>query len=194
MNEQGLKVVSHVRLFVGCRFDAATCARLAAWQDALPGMRWLRPETFHVTLIFLGRIPVELLDGLRAALGEVRGRAMTLRTADPGAFRHGRRAVLYAGIAPCEALESLRGAVWDAAAAVVRPKGRGGFVPHIAVGRSHRGQEPDAGQLRAWAGHCRALEPVTLQVPRFELVESVLRPDGAEHHPVEAWELDGIPA
>ncbi len=190
MSDSGPREKTHIRLFAGLRCDAAAQAGLSAWQDALPDMRWMRPETFHITLVFLGRVPVGLLPDVRAALDGVRGRAMTLRTSDPGIFRHGRRAVLCAGIVPSAELETLREAVGRALAPVVPVRGKGGFCPHITVGRSRRGWVADSEVTRVWMAHCRALEPVVMRMSRFGLVESVLRPDGAEHSLVQAWELE----
>ncbi|MFZ0214414.1 MAG: RNA 2',3'-cyclic phosphodiesterase, partial [Candidatus Dormiibacterota bacterium] len=69
------------------------CAALA------PGHRWSPPQNLHVTLRFLGRVDVVLLDRLRDALGEVR--ASPFRVALGGEGRFGRPSaprVLWLGV------------------------------------------------------------------------------------------------
>jgi len=51
---------------------AQACERL---KPAAPGARWVRPESLHLTLKFIGEQPDERLEQFKAALAKVRGPA-----------------------------------------------------------------------------------------------------------------------
>ncbi|MEE9198911.1 MAG: RNA 2',3'-cyclic phosphodiesterase, partial [Dehalococcoidia bacterium] len=118
---------------------------------ALPAsMRWVRPDSVHLTLKFLGAIPQEqvpaIVDSLRTACREVG--PIRLRTGLLGCFpnlRHPR--VLWMGVGgDTEALVALQGRVDSA----VEPLGfaREGrpFVPHLTLARAKgRGAGPGQG-------------------------------------------------
>ncbi len=75
--------VSRMRLFVGipladavARELAAVVGRLRSSESAAlrgsDGLRWTEPESWHITLQFLGNSTAEQLECLKARLGEVR--------------------------------------------------------------------------------------------------------------------------
>lgn len=65
---------STVRVFFALWPDSAVREGLAAWQPALKqlcGGREMRPDTLHLTLVFLGDIPCARLEALQLAAAEV---------------------------------------------------------------------------------------------------------------------------
>ena len=64
-----------MRLFAALDLDDATRQRLAnvtSHLKRIPGVRWTKPEAFHLTLRFFGEWPQERLPELVAALGSVK--------------------------------------------------------------------------------------------------------------------------
>ena len=90
-----------MRLFVALDIDAAIRLRLAEFVSDLrahvPVVRFVGPETFHVTLKFIGES--SRLDELRRALGAVRAAPVELAFRDCGFFPAPQRPrVFWAGI------------------------------------------------------------------------------------------------
>src|SRR6266540_2014560 len=71
---------------------SAQLTKLALGQPAEPGrsLRVIKPETWHVTLAFLGEVPDERLDAASSALLAVHLKKMHLRVAGGGRFGRGR--------------------------------------------------------------------------------------------------------
>ena len=61
-----------MRLFVALDIDDAIRGRIARFLDGVrgfaPDARWVRPESLHVTLKFIGEKPEEELDKIKRAL------------------------------------------------------------------------------------------------------------------------------
>ena len=64
-----------MRLFVALDIDAQIRRRIAEFRDQMrplaPDVRWVGPETFHITLQFLGE--TKKVDEIRQALRTVNG-------------------------------------------------------------------------------------------------------------------------
>ena len=87
------------RLFVACelpddvkRSVAGVIADLRAQSDG--AVRWVNPESLHVTLKFLGEVPERQIPAVKVALQEavVRHSPFFLEFASIGTFRRSRRA------------------------------------------------------------------------------------------------------
>ncbi len=177
-----------IRLFVACRFDPATNSALQAYQKDLPCIRWMQPENFHITLRFIGKIPVDMLDSVKQALGTVRAKSMVLSQGALGWYSHGKRHVLYAGVEASYELSALQKQVVQSLEPVLHP-GAGIFTPHITLGRALRGQNPETPRLQAYVSAMGKLPPVCLPVSSFSLVQSTLTPEGAVHKELVRYPL-----
>ncbi|MEU8380554.1 RNA 2',3'-cyclic phosphodiesterase [Streptosporangium sp. NPDC048865] len=94
-----------MRLFVGLLPPPAArdelVLALEAHRPRWPGLRWLDPANWHVTLSFLGEVPDPVLPGLRTRLAGAATRhpPLTLSLTGAGAFPSARRArVFLAGL------------------------------------------------------------------------------------------------
>jgi 2'-5' RNA ligase len=138
--------------------------------------RWIPPERWHLTLLFLGLVAGSDVPGLRAALGAVVvGTApFALRIAGAGRFGVGRRPqVFWAGLeGDVGALAELAGRLRSA----VRPLGLAvedrPFRAHLTVGRWRRGVPADPDLPVRLAGYRGPGWPVT----EVALLESHLGP------------------
>jgi 2'-5' RNA ligase len=127
--------------------------------------RWIPPERWHVTLLFLGKVPEERVAELRDAVGRAVGRAspFTLRLAGAGRFGAGRRPqVFWTGVdgdvAPLtDLVERLHAGARELGLPVEdRP-----FRPHLTVGRWRPRRPLDAALPDRLAGYRGPDWPVT---------------------------------
>ena len=176
-----------VRAFLALDLDEAMRARLA---EALPrlqrevaGVRWLAPETIHLTLRFLGPSTPEALDRLSAGVERAaRACEPTEATAEGIGFfpPHGPPHVIWLGLRlPPPVLELQAECERAAVAAGFAPESRP-FRPHVTLGRwRDRVRRPATPALDLGATR---LGPVVL-------FKSELRPQGAAHTPLRDFPL-----
>ncbi|HVN94372.1 MAG TPA: RNA 2',3'-cyclic phosphodiesterase [Terracidiphilus sp.] len=139
-----------MRLFVGIPLADAARNEIAAVMERLRGsgeylepneaasLRWSAPDSWHITLQFLGNATEEQLECLKARLGEVRAAPVTVKLGELGSFE--RVGVLFAEVAVTKELAALQRSVMAATAncgfvAEARP-----FHPHITLARKAREQ------------------------------------------------------
>jgi len=105
-----------MRLFVALDIDETIRERITRFLDAVedfaPDARWVRPESLHVTLKFIGEIDELKLTDVKKTLSMVRAAAVTLHFSCTGFFPTPKRArVFWIGITSDEKLTSLARAV-----------------------------------------------------------------------------------
>ena len=150
-----------LRLFVALWPDEATRAQLQAVADAWrwpPGARRYAPADWHVTLCFLGAVPAQRLEALRAALA-VPWTPCTLRLTHAQCWPRGL-AVLTATAVPA-ALATLHRRLGRAVEALGLPVERRPLRPHVTLARRADGAEPPP-----------AVVPLAWPVSAYALVQS----------------------
>ena len=175
------------RIFFAVDLDLATrraAAEIARSCTQAPGgdaVRWLREETFHVTLRFLGDTDPErieiLADCVREQTAGLRPFRMELGGARPFPSKRGAFAVVL-DVVPVEGFEELAAAVErGTVAAGFDPETRR-FRPHLTLGRV-RGKK--------FSGVTAAVTPVGqgCDVNEVVLFRSDLHPSGAQYTPLE---------
>jgi 2'-5' RNA ligase len=182
------------RLFVALEPPEPVRRRLAALQAELrraagraaDEIRWVAPESVHLTLQFLGAVPEERVAGIEAALrgAAADARPLALEVKGAGGFPNARRPrVLWAGLAgdlgPLAALAADLGG--RLAPLGFPPEGRP-FSPHLTLGRARdgRGAPGIAGALASVA----QAEGAPWRASELFLVESHLSPRGPRHEAV----------
>jgi 2'-5' RNA ligase len=179
-----------MRLFVGIPLAAAATGELAAVSARLrsrqDGLRWAAPESWHVTLQFLGNTGPKRYASLVARLGELRSPPVPVRIEELGCFD--RAGIFFAGVGLSPELLSLEQLVTAATglcgfAAETRP-----FHPHITLAR---GKGEGRGQtLRALKARMQRPPVFTRFVAQeFLLYESLLSPSGARYEVRERFRL-----
>ena len=133
-----------VRLFVACEVPDDVKESIGGVIDELrrrsgSAVRWIRPEGVHVTLKFLGEVPVRKLPAVKLAIQEavVGHSPFELEFSNIGTFggREGLR-IMWVGIAgDVLRLEALVRAVNAALAVVGFEPERRPFRPHLTLGR-----------------------------------------------------------
>lgn len=134
----------HVRLFVACEVPEDTRRAISVVIDELrsrsgTAVRWIRPEGVHVTLKFLGEVPVKQLPSIKLAVQEavLVSAPFELEFSSIGTFggREGLR-LMWVGIAgDVLRLEKLVRDVNAALAVVGFEAERRPFRPHLTLGR-----------------------------------------------------------
>ncbi len=172
-----------LRLFVAVWPPEDLVARVAALpRPDVRGLRWTRPEQWHVTLRFLGAVDDGEVARLVSALAGAAGAcAPVMATAGPAVGRFGQR-VLHV---PVEGLAPVAAAVVAATANFGEPPEDRPFAAHLTLARVARGGRVD---LRALEGTPLAGE---WPVGEITLVQSRLSPRGAAYEVVERFALRG---
>jgi RNA 2',3'-cyclic 3'-phosphodiesterase len=179
-----------LRAFVAVESPTPLREALRAVQSELVGLgvrvRWTAPERIHLTLKFLGEVPVGHVASLAQALtAAARGHApFALDAAGLGVFPGLRRPrVIWVGLADRGGLLArLQADVEKRLAALGFPAETQRFRGHLTVGRFREGSPPGplAEALARWAGRAVGC----LEVREIVLFQSLLRPEGPEYTPL----------
>lgn len=176
------------RLFIGIGLPDAYRQSLNPFIRSLSrltdaSVNWSRPDTWHLTLKFLGETDEARIPAIEAALAAVDFTAFTLRAGGAGAFPDARcPKVLWLGLAEGgEASAVLARSIEDALTAIDIPREKKPFRPHLTLGRVRKPAPGDwSPVLDAAATH--PWPPFT--VKKFTLWQSTLTPEGALHTPL----------
>lgn len=176
------------RLFVAFRPPPEVRRHLLGLAVPLPGARWQDDGQLHGTLRFIGAVDRHQAEDVAAALGGVTHPGLSLRLEGLGSFdQAGRVTTLWAGLAPRDALATLRDRVDGALRrAGIAPDGRA-YRPHITLARFARG----AGHGPGITALLPPPEPLGFVVRSFELYESHLGTEGASYETVARYPLTG---
>jgi RNA 2',3'-cyclic 3'-phosphodiesterase len=176
-----------MRLFLAINLPAEVVAEIdrqvAPLREAAPGLRWIPPEKWHLTVRFIGEEPLERVAPIREALDAATRNhaAATLSLGGVGAFPNFRRArVIWLGIAPDPKLEMVHHDIELACVALgMEPEGRP-FRPHVTLARVPEGTgEP---VLRALSRAARAVRySDVIEGGAVDLMASELAPDGPRY-------------
>ncbi len=166
-----------MRLFLAVSLPESNKRELARIQGTLKVGRLADPDTFHLTLLFLGDVSdaqaVELNDGLEAL--RIRLPQIVLRGI--GHFGHDGPRAVWIGAAPDQPLQALHGKLAQLARSVGVPLRRRKFVPHVTLARL-RGDPADSAAVAAFAARHARFELAAFQTFALTLFRSHLRPEG----------------
>ena len=180
-----------LRLFVALVPPADAMAELAAAVEALqatPGLRWTRPEQWHVTLAFLAEVDDRAREALTPRLERVAHRHAPPTLALAGGGRFGRQVLWTRVDGDRAALRRLADAVRAAARRCGLPVDARPYRQHLTLARASRPATdltPLAAALDGFAGR-------PWSASDLHLVRSVLGvgPGGTAHHePLASWPL-----
>ena len=159
-------------------------------------VRWSDPAGTHLTLKFLGSVPISRVDaiiaGLRSAAGPLVG--FQLQTETLGVFPNPRRPrVIWLGVGgELPALHQLKSFVEREIAPLGFPAEERAFSPHLTLGRSPKDPSPAAlAAMRHAVEQTKVPRTVGWHVAEVVLMRSELLPGGARYTPVEHVRLDG---
>jgi len=182
-----------VRLFVALEIPSTVRQNLAALLDSLRAItkepRWVRAENLHVTLKFLGEVPEAKVHPIRTALGEVRSEnPVALEFRGLGFFpneKHPR--VLWAGMKAPPNLKTLAEDIEGAVETLGIPRDKRDFSPHLTLARFERPRLPDT--LWKLIADNQQRDFGSLRTNEFHLIQSKLKPTGAEYTTVATFQF-----
>ncbi len=151
-------------------------------------VKWVRPESVHLTLKFLGEIEVGAVADIREALDEViqRHEPFLVRVRGVGCFpRMNQPRVVWVGLSGDGGrLISLQREVESAMEPLGLSREERGFRPHLTLGRV---RSPKGRERLAWLVQALQEEEVgEFQVRSVVQFQSELHPSGARYTPL--WE------
>ena len=129
-----------MRIFIALDIDDAIRQSIARFMDGVrgfaPDARWVRPESLHVTLKFIGEKPDDKVDEIQRALAAVKFEPFDLSFRGFGFFPTAKAArVFWIGIQFGEALAALATSVDAVTASLGIPKEDHPFSPHLTLAR-----------------------------------------------------------
>jgi 2'-5' RNA ligase len=129
-----------MRIFVALDIDDAIRQRIQRFMEGASGFaldaRWVRPESLHVTLKFVGEKPAETVEEIKHSLSAIRTGAIEIAFRGYGFFPTPRAArVFWVGIESGPQLTSLAKAVDETTFALGIPKEAHPFAPHLTLAR-----------------------------------------------------------
>jgi 2'-5' RNA ligase len=178
------------RLFIAITIPPDVLDSLVAVQDRLKHktpprtVRWVRPEGIHLTLKFLGDVPVIKRETLEKTLAKAAQdhAPFTLAATGLGVFPNLKRPrVVWIGIQQDRAaLAALRDAVEEHIAPLGYPTENRPFNPHLTLGRILRdARRADIQRFAELIAHRDLTDRFTWQVNDVHLIRSELKPTGA---------------
>jgi RNA 2',3'-cyclic 3'-phosphodiesterase len=194
-----------MRLFVALDIDGAIRERMARFVEGVggfaPDARWVKAESLHVTLKFIGEQQDEMVAQIKQALASVSGSAVQVQFRGYGFFPTAKSArVFWIGMEAGPELAALAGAVDDTMAALGIPKETRVFSPHLTLARGAGGsgsprwrkgdgQNHSFQRLQEKLAALPAPEFGTMTAREFFLYQSKLSPKGSTYTKLERFAL-----
>ncbi|HXL23721.1 MAG TPA: RNA 2',3'-cyclic phosphodiesterase [Candidatus Dormibacteraeota bacterium] len=180
-----------MRLFVALEIPAEVRTVLAAligeFRGLAPQVKWVRAENLHLTLKFIGETESAKLDAIRAALAEVRSSyALAMLVQGLGFFPDDQRPrVLWAGTRAPDHLAQLAMDTDAVLASLGFPREGRPLAPHLTLARLAGTRLPEPLREAIQRDAARAFG--AWQASEFHLMESRLKPAGAEYTTVQSF-------
>jgi RNA 2',3'-cyclic 3'-phosphodiesterase len=194
-----------MRLFVALDIDDVIRARMARFLDGVrgfaPDARWVRPESLHVTLKFIGEQSDEAVEKIKHALETIAADSFEMNFRGHGFFP-GTRAprVFWIGIEGGSKLSSLAAKVDEALARLDIPKEEHVYNPHLTLARGAGGS--GSPHKQKGDGPSRSFQPLqkklaalpapefgTMAAREFFLFQSQLSPRGSKYAKLAGFTL-----
>jgi RNA 2',3'-cyclic 3'-phosphodiesterase len=193
-----------MRLFVALDIPDTIRQAIAAYVDELrraaPDAKWVRAESFHITLKFIGEWRRDVSEVIEA-LNKVEAEPVDLAVRGNGFFPNARSPrVFWVGIEPDSSLGSLAHEVDKACSSLGIESESRAFSPHLTLARSGSGSPRPRKDERSVPSMKRLAERVaglaapdfgTIHATEFFLYESKLSPGGAQYKKLKAFALAG---
>jgi 2'-5' RNA ligase len=194
-----------MRLFVAIDIDDNIRGRLSRFVDGVRGFspeaRWVRSESLHVTLKFIGEKTEPEVERIKQALQTIVADGFEMNFCGYGFFPGARAArVFWVGIEAGDQLTALAATVDKTLAQLDIPKEEHAFSPHLTLARRGGGSGSPHKQkgdhtncsfqkLQEKLGALPAPEFGTLTAHQFFLYQSTLSPKGSTYAKLAGFSL-----
>lgn len=188
------------RLFLAIALPESVRSCLAEWVRAIAQraekVRWVPAENIHITLKFFGDTPAEQKTVIENTMERVVAKVQPFDLAITGVkvVRRGRRQqMVWATVADTDGrLQRLHGRTERLLEQSGFARERRSFSPHITLARVRDGIAPwEQRMLEEWALAQRHMPEVPFRVSDVLLMQSELKPRGAEYTVASRFALQG---
>lgn len=174
-----------MRLFVAIPLPDPIKQRINNLRDLSLPVRWAKPETFHLTLKFIGEVDDSSVKNIRSALYDVPwDEPFEVELAQTGAFPAAKRPrVIWCGVRPQEPVIALQDKIVRVLDRFEITEDEKSYHPHVTFGRVRK-------PIRDVSEFIRLNENITIgriEVDRFCLYSSELKKGGAVHTIIETY-------
>jgi 2'-5' RNA ligase len=133
-----------MRLFVALDIDDAVRERIQLFVEGMrnfaPDARWMKPESMHVTLKFIGEQSDAAVEQIKNALATIQAGAATIHFRDYGFFPTARSArVFWVGMEAGPELGTLAASIDAKTSTLEIPNEKRPYSPHLTLARSAGG-------------------------------------------------------
>lgn len=193
--------MKQIRTFIAIELDETVKTALTDLQGQLKAevprrsVRWVKPGGIHLTLKFLGDVPVNRIEEIEGALIRACAGlpAFSFSVEGLGCFPHTRRPrVLWAGVQEeGSTLKRLQKAIEDEMEKLGFAPERRKFHPHLTLGRvRRRTSSGDVRRLGRLVQESDIGQVGQMKARAVSLIKSDLRPTGAVYTQLAAMELE----
>jgi RNA 2',3'-cyclic 3'-phosphodiesterase len=194
-----------MRIFVGIDLDPEVRGKITRFLEGVrgfaPDVRWVRPESLHITLKFIGEQKPERVEAIRERLRGVEGSSVDIRFARYGFFPTAKAPrVFWIGIQSGPQLAELAARVDAAVSELGVPREERAFSPHLTLARGgggsgsprrRKGDSPnsDFAVLEKRLAAMRELDFGTMTAREFYLYQSQLSRGGSKYTKLDRFSL-----
>ena len=134
-----------MRIFIGIDLDPEVRGRIERFLEGVEGFapeaRWVRPESLHITLKFIGEQTPERVEAITERLRRVEGSAFEIRAGGYGFFPTARAPrVFWIGIHAGPQLAELAECIDIGTAELGIPREDRSYSPHLTLARASAGR------------------------------------------------------
>lgn len=194
-----------MRLFIALDLDDTIRAKIIRFMEGIRGFapeaRWVRPESLHVTLKFVGQWPDEKLTQMQRALQNVHSERLELTVGEYGFFPTAKAPrVFWIGIQAGPQLSALASSIDAQTASLGVAREEHPFSPHLTLARRAGGSGSPGKNKRDRPNQAfaRLQEKLTamgkldfgsMTAREFFLYQSELSPHGSRYTKLSAFPL-----
>jgi len=170
--------MSGLRCFVAIELPEGMRDGIGQVEESLhiPGLRLVKPNLCHITLKFLGDVPMDKIEKVCKALGSVQADPFDIKVRGMGAFPGRSIRVVWLGLEGDFA--DLFRKVEDSLGPLGFEREARKFSPHVTLGRVGRPSQEISGQITAKIEELSRVDLGSFLVDRFFLKKSTLTREG----------------
>jgi len=195
-----------MRIFIGIDLDDEIRTKIARFLEGVrgfaPDARWVRPESLHITLKFIGEQKPEQVTAITERLQLVESEGAEIRFAGYGFFPTAKAPrVFWIGIQAGPELVDLASGIDSALAELQIPREERPFSPHLTLARGgggsgspkwRKGDGPNStfAEVQKRLAAMSELDFGTMTAHEFFLYQSQLSPGGSKYTKLQRFSLD----
>jgi RNA 2',3'-cyclic 3'-phosphodiesterase len=198
-----------MRIFIGIDLDPEVRKRIERFLEGVegfaPAARWMRPESLHITLKFIGEQTPERMEAITERLRRVEGSALEIRAGGYGFFPTAKAPrVFWIGIHAGPQLAELAESIDVATAELGIPREDRPYSPHLTLARAGAGRRLSSAKERKADGPNAVfavlekrlaaigeLDFGTMTANEFILYQSQLSPAGSKYTKLQRFPILG---